>query len=59
MTFVGDDVLGVPLIENNSLSGWGLGGAQPLATAKARLYLASTVYSCAGNSLLEFVLESS
>ena len=44
MTFVGDDVLGVPLIENNSLSGWGLGGAQPLATAKARFHLAPTVY---------------
>ena len=28
---------------HNSLSGWGLGGAQPLAVAQASLVLASTV----------------
>ena len=28
----------------NFLSGWGLGGAQPLATAKASVPLAPTVY---------------
>ena len=42
-----------------SLSGWGLGGAQPLATAKARVTLAPTVYLCVRSSLLELVLESS
>ena len=29
---------------NNFFSGWGLGGAQPLARAKARFHLAPTVY---------------
>ena len=32
------------LYVNNFLSGWGLGGAQPLAAAKANLAFAPTVY---------------
>ena len=40
-----------------SLSGWGLGGAQPLAAAKARLHLAPTVYLCVRDFLFDFFVQ--
>ena len=43
----------------NSLSGWGLGGAQPLAAAKARLYLAPSICLYTNNSIFAPLCESS
>ena len=42
-----------------SLSGWGLGGAQPLAAAKARLYLAPSICLYTNNSIFAPLCESS
>ena len=47
-----------PPLLNNSLSGWGLGGAQPIAVAKASLALASPVYLQANDFIWLFLCKS-
>ena len=44
---------------NNSLSGWGLGGAQPLATAKASVGLRHLSVSALTTLFLGLLLENS